>query len=123
MTAQLQLDIGARRATPIEHRLLEELDYLHRNPADPSDVRNAEAHAHLVAGIELQLGFLATADPLPDEPLEWPCGACFAAVGEPCDIPGRRDKWTSPGPRYHTCRGTMSKWGSTLAVSTRGGAS
>lgn len=112
MTAQLQLDVGVRLATAIEALLLVDLDHLRREPPDPADVANHQAYGRLVQGIELQLDWLARTDPLPDEPLAWPCSACFAAPGEPCDLPDREDKWTGPPPHYHLCRGTTGRWSS-----------
>lgn len=118
MTAQLQLDVGTRRAAPIEDRLLRELDHFHQHPPEPDDAENVRAHRALVAGHELLLDWLTTVDPLPEDALEWPCSACRAAPGEPCDVPGARTKWTPPGPRYHLDRGLHGRWGDAV---TRGG--
>lgn len=122
MTAQLELDVAGRRAAPIEALLLRELDHFHQHPPDPDDTVNVRAHESLVAGHQLLLDWLATVDPLPDDALLWPCSACRAAPGAPCDIPGpRSEKWTPPGPRYHLGRGLHGRWADAAIQTARAG--
>ncbi|MEV1295801.1 hypothetical protein [Pseudonocardia sp. NPDC049635] len=121
MTAQLQLDVAGRRAAPIEARLLRELDHFRQHPPAPDDTENVRAHRDLIAGHELLLDWLGTVDPLPDDPLRWPCSACWAAPGTPCDVPGTRSKWTPPGPRFHLDRGTAGRWGGVVDRAEPGG--
>lgn len=110
---QLQLGLAVDRPdahiAAITYLLLYEADYLRaRPPAD--DAANAAAREQLLAGADLLLGWLAQQTTLPEEPLAWPCSACFAAPGEPCDVPQRVDKWTGPLPHYHLERGTGGRW-------------
>ena len=102
----------------VTRAVLDELDHPHRRPA-AEDAQNARARDHLIAGSTLLLDWLTGRPSLPDDPLTWPCSACMATPGEPCDIPGPRTKWTPAGPRYHLGRGPSGRWASVVDQAVR----
>lgn len=110
---QLQLGLEVDRPdahiAAITYRVLYEADHLRARPP-AEDAANAAARVHLLRGADLLLDWLARQSTLPDEPLAWPCSACFAAPGEPCDVSQRVDRWTGPLPHYHLARGTGGRW-------------
>jgi hypothetical protein len=114
MTAQMQLPLGVvARGTDVAAVIAitaAELDHLRARP-EPDDAPNRSAHTHLERGYLLLLDWLEGQTELPDDHLAWPCSACFAPIGAPCDLPDRRDRWTPPGPRHHIDRGVVGRWG------------